>query len=161
MSNLTILISLLLITIVYGNMSCDSCGDECVSSCGSRRFRACCFNYLRKKRDNIDTGISKQTGMKDFSDLNTEIRNLNNLNKEIESLNSQKTGVDNMNRDMVNFDKIKAEFENFNNIKAETDFFNDLKADKTILKKPRGFLIEKNYPVFYWTGLKMNADGIH
>lgn len=32
-------------------MSCDSCGDECSPSCGTRRFRACCFNYLRKKRE--------------------------------------------------------------------------------------------------------------
>ncbi|KAF9419590.1 hypothetical protein HW555_003868 [Spodoptera exigua] len=30
--------------------SCDSCGSECAASCGTRRFRACCFNYLRRKR---------------------------------------------------------------------------------------------------------------
>ncbi|XP_035454138.2 uncharacterized protein LOC118278852 [Spodoptera frugiperda] len=30
--------------------SCDSCGRECSASCGTRRFRACCFNYLRRKR---------------------------------------------------------------------------------------------------------------
>uniref|UniRef100_A0A2A4KA74 Trissin n=1 Tax=Heliothis virescens TaxID=7102 RepID=A0A2A4KA74_HELVI len=29
---------------------CDSCGQECASACGTRRFRACCFNYLRRKR---------------------------------------------------------------------------------------------------------------
>ncbi|KAJ8703969.1 hypothetical protein PYW07_013263 [Mythimna separata] len=30
--------------------ACDSCGSECASACGTRRFRACCFNYLRRKR---------------------------------------------------------------------------------------------------------------
>ncbi|CAG5030634.1 unnamed protein product [Parnassius apollo] len=30
--------------------SCSSCGSECVSACGTRRFRTCCFNYLRRKR---------------------------------------------------------------------------------------------------------------
>ncbi|PZC71907.1 hypothetical protein B5X24_HaOG212278 [Helicoverpa armigera] len=29
---------------------CDSCGQECAPACGTRRFRACCFNYLRRKR---------------------------------------------------------------------------------------------------------------
>ncbi|XP_044739238.1 uncharacterized protein LOC123300688 [Chrysoperla carnea] len=30
-------------------LSCDSCGQECAAACGSRHFRACCFNYLRKR----------------------------------------------------------------------------------------------------------------
>lgn len=30
-------------------MSCDSCGRECTAACGTRQFRACCFNYLRKR----------------------------------------------------------------------------------------------------------------
>ncbi|CAK1554477.1 unnamed protein product [Leptosia nina] len=35
-------------------ISCDSCGSECAAACGTRHFRSCCFNYLRKKRpDNI------------------------------------------------------------------------------------------------------------
>ncbi|XP_022818879.1 uncharacterized protein LOC111351276 [Spodoptera litura] len=42
---------LALIFIVSGVWSsCDSCGRECSASCGTRRFRACCFNYLRRKR---------------------------------------------------------------------------------------------------------------
>ncbi|KAJ2937172.1 hypothetical protein O0L34_g19152 [Tuta absoluta] len=32
-------------------ISCDSCGSECASACGTRHFRSCCFNYLRRKRD--------------------------------------------------------------------------------------------------------------
>ncbi|XP_064075896.1 uncharacterized protein LOC113403542 isoform X1 [Vanessa tameamea] len=32
------------------SISCDSCGSECASACGTRHFRSCCFNYLRKKR---------------------------------------------------------------------------------------------------------------
>ncbi|XP_026744324.1 uncharacterized protein LOC113505715 [Trichoplusia ni] len=31
-------------------LSCGSCGPECAPACGTRRFRACCFNYLRRKR---------------------------------------------------------------------------------------------------------------
>lgn len=31
------------------SVSCDSCGQECQAACGSRHFRACCFNYLRKR----------------------------------------------------------------------------------------------------------------
>lgn len=30
-------------------LSCDSCGKECASACGTRHFRSCCFNYLRKR----------------------------------------------------------------------------------------------------------------
>ncbi|CAH1642011.1 unnamed protein product [Spodoptera littoralis] len=42
---------LCLICVVSGVWSsCDSCGRECSASCGTRRFRACCFNYLRRKR---------------------------------------------------------------------------------------------------------------
>ncbi|EEB17027.1 conserved hypothetical protein [Pediculus humanus corporis] len=29
--------------------SCDSCGKECQSACGTRGFRACCLNYLKKR----------------------------------------------------------------------------------------------------------------
>ncbi|XP_015596072.1 trissin [Cephus cinctus] len=30
-------------------LSCDQCGRECVNSCGTRQFRACCFNNLKKR----------------------------------------------------------------------------------------------------------------
>ncbi|KAG4077316.1 hypothetical protein HA402_009717 [Bradysia odoriphaga] len=30
-------------------ISCTSCGDECADACGTRHFRTCCFNYLRKR----------------------------------------------------------------------------------------------------------------
>lgn len=33
--------------------SCDSCGSECARACGTRHFRTCCFNYVRKRSDNI------------------------------------------------------------------------------------------------------------
>uniref|UniRef100_A0A182S447 Trissin n=1 Tax=Anopheles funestus TaxID=62324 RepID=A0A182S447_ANOFN len=41
-------------------LSCDSCGRECASACGTRHFRTCCFNYLRKRsspppRDSVGT----------------------------------------------------------------------------------------------------------
>nr|XP_032526317.1 uncharacterized protein LOC116777063 isoform X2 [Danaus plexippus plexippus] len=37
-------------TMWAASLSCDSCGSECASACGTRHFRSCCFNYLRKKR---------------------------------------------------------------------------------------------------------------
>ncbi|KAL0853145.1 hypothetical protein ABMA27_012907 [Loxostege sticticalis] len=37
-------------TLWAAGISCDSCGSECASACGTRHFRSCCFNYLRKKR---------------------------------------------------------------------------------------------------------------
>ncbi|XP_045456739.1 uncharacterized protein LOC123666718 [Melitaea cinxia] len=37
-------------TLWAASLSCDSCGSECASACGTRHFRSCCFNYLRKKR---------------------------------------------------------------------------------------------------------------
>lgn len=34
---------------IQGAYSCDSCGRECAAACGTRHFRTCCFNYLRKR----------------------------------------------------------------------------------------------------------------
>ncbi|XP_076052682.1 trissin [Oratosquilla oratoria] len=33
-----------------GELSCASCGSECQSACGTRHFRACCFNFQRRRR---------------------------------------------------------------------------------------------------------------
>ncbi|XP_065354625.1 trissin [Calliphora vicina] len=32
-------------------LPCDSCGNECANACGTKHFRTCCFNYLRKRTD--------------------------------------------------------------------------------------------------------------
>ncbi|XP_053601798.1 uncharacterized protein Trissin [Plodia interpunctella] len=57
MFKITAVVSLMLIgsTLWATSLSCDSCGSECASACGTRLFRSCCFNYLRKKRlpDNV------------------------------------------------------------------------------------------------------------
>ncbi|KAJ8705725.1 hypothetical protein PYW08_012771 [Mythimna loreyi] len=52
MLKITAIVSLMLIgsTLWAASLSCDSCGSECASACGTRHFRSCCFNYLRKKR---------------------------------------------------------------------------------------------------------------
>ncbi|KAJ8705651.1 hypothetical protein PYW08_012697 [Mythimna loreyi] len=44
----TIFVFIFLVSSAWS--ACDSCGSECASACGTRRFRACCFNYLRRKR---------------------------------------------------------------------------------------------------------------
>ncbi|XP_071541893.1 uncharacterized protein [Panulirus ornatus] len=31
-------------------VSCASCGSECQAACGTRNFRACCFNFQRRRR---------------------------------------------------------------------------------------------------------------
>lgn len=36
--------------VVWGEVqSCGSCGAECQSACGTRHFRTCCFNYMKKR----------------------------------------------------------------------------------------------------------------
>lgn len=36
--------------VVWGEAeTCNSCGSECQSACGTRHFRTCCFNYLKKR----------------------------------------------------------------------------------------------------------------
>uniref|UniRef100_A0A1A9VBA5 Uncharacterized protein n=1 Tax=Glossina austeni TaxID=7395 RepID=A0A1A9VBA5_GLOAU len=38
---------------IFNSLSipCDSCGNECANACGTKHFRTCCFNYLRKRSD--------------------------------------------------------------------------------------------------------------
>ncbi|KAK6639270.1 hypothetical protein RUM43_007542 [Polyplax serrata] len=36
--------------------SCDSCGKECQSACGTRGFRTCCLNYLKKRSTPLSMG---------------------------------------------------------------------------------------------------------
>ncbi|XP_058834379.1 uncharacterized protein LOC131691766 [Topomyia yanbarensis] len=45
----TISILLIYCVLLSTALSCDSCGKECTSACGTRHFRTCCFNYLRKR----------------------------------------------------------------------------------------------------------------
>lgn len=35
------------------SLSCDSCGSECQRACGTRHFRTCCFNYVRKRSNSF------------------------------------------------------------------------------------------------------------
>lgn len=50
------------------SMGCDQCGKECKSACGTRHFRSCCFNYVRKRSsppmrissNHINDDLSKQ-----------------------------------------------------------------------------------------------------
>ncbi|TMW51088.1 hypothetical protein DOY81_003819 [Sarcophaga bullata] len=41
----------LLQVLTISAIPCDSCGNECASACGTKHFRTCCFNYLRKRTD--------------------------------------------------------------------------------------------------------------
>lgn len=65
---IALLMSGLLLCLLVGPLSaqsCTSCGPECVSACGSRRYRTCCFNYLRKRRSSLAPGAppSEQLGL--------------------------------------------------------------------------------------------------
>ncbi|OAD62410.1 hypothetical protein WN48_07281 [Eufriesea mexicana] len=40
--------------IFEGTLSCDQCGRECADICGTRHFRACCFNNMKKRQ--LDVG---------------------------------------------------------------------------------------------------------
>ncbi|XP_059056591.1 uncharacterized protein LOC131850396 [Achroia grisella] len=46
-------------TLWAASLSCDSCGSECASACGTRHFRSCCFNYLRRKRGSEPLKLSQ------------------------------------------------------------------------------------------------------
>nr|XP_034173717.1 trissin [Osmia lignaria] len=36
---------------IFGEtISCDQCGRECADICGTRQFRACCFNNMKKRQ---------------------------------------------------------------------------------------------------------------
>ncbi|CAK1543869.1 unnamed protein product [Leptosia nina] len=39
-------------------LNCQSCGQECEPACGTRYFRTCCFNYLRRKRGSHTSKMS-------------------------------------------------------------------------------------------------------
>jgi hypothetical protein len=39
-------------------MRCDSCGSECSNMCGSRSFRLCCLNYVKKRSSGGEPSIS-------------------------------------------------------------------------------------------------------
>ncbi|EDV93018.1 trissin [Drosophila grimshawi] len=45
---------------------CDSCGKECASACGTKHFRTCCFNYLRKRSDPEALRLSSDKRLIDF-----------------------------------------------------------------------------------------------
>ncbi|XP_017778793.1 PREDICTED: uncharacterized protein LOC108564304 [Nicrophorus vespilloides] len=48
---------ILIFILVVGAMasrelrSCNSCGMECENACGTRNFKTCCFNYMKKRSD--------------------------------------------------------------------------------------------------------------
>ncbi|CAL8141987.1 unnamed protein product [Orchesella dallaii] len=67
------------ITIVYTSqdhdvpssvdgLRCNSCGTECSVMCGSRNFRACCYNYIKKR------SIPWQSGGVDSEDENQGLK---------------------------------------------------------------------------------------
>lgn len=35
------------------SISCDQCGQECAGICGTRQFRACCFNNMKKRNSDF------------------------------------------------------------------------------------------------------------
>ncbi|XP_023012721.2 uncharacterized protein [Leptinotarsa decemlineata] len=52
-------LALLALLFIFGVVwseaqSCNSCGSECQSACGTRHFRTCCFNYLKKRSSITD-----------------------------------------------------------------------------------------------------------
>jgi len=48
------------VTEVWAN--CNACGSECANACGTRMFRACCFNYNRKRSVNPPLGDHRKWG---------------------------------------------------------------------------------------------------
>ncbi|CAG9769535.1 unnamed protein product [Ceutorhynchus assimilis] len=45
-----LVLTVIILGVVCGEAeTCNSCGSECRSACGTRHFRTCCFNYLKKR----------------------------------------------------------------------------------------------------------------
>ncbi|XP_034837979.1 uncharacterized protein Trissin isoform X2 [Maniola hyperantus] len=53
-------------TMWAASLSCDSCGSECAAACGTRHFRSCCFNYLRRKRGPDSMKLSQMQNLHEF-----------------------------------------------------------------------------------------------
>jgi len=67
-------------SVAIEGLRCDSCGMECSSVCGSRAFRTCCFNYIKKRSgDSVphDQGVKSIDGAsksKSSSSLSRQLR---------------------------------------------------------------------------------------
>ncbi|XP_042858152.1 uncharacterized protein LOC122244339 [Penaeus japonicus] len=49
-------------------VSCASCGSECQDACGTRNFRACCFNFQRRRRaESLPHSVLSGEGMDSVS----------------------------------------------------------------------------------------------
>lgn len=44
--------------------SCDSCGSECKLACGTKHFRSCCFNYIKKRTSNPPLPIAMDPALR-------------------------------------------------------------------------------------------------
>ncbi|KAK7083041.1 hypothetical protein SK128_020205 [Halocaridina rubra] len=59
-------------------VSCGSCGLECQKACGTRNFRACCFNFQRRRRSQISSPFNfyslKYDENPDSSDITSLLR---------------------------------------------------------------------------------------
>ncbi|TDG47429.1 hypothetical protein AWZ03_006157 [Drosophila navojoa] len=62
-----ILLCICLMCLACSNaIQCDSCGKECSNACGTKHFRTCCFNYLRKRTDPAALRLSSNKRLIDF-----------------------------------------------------------------------------------------------
>ncbi|XP_002012763.2 trissin [Drosophila persimilis] len=61
-----ILLCIWLMSCSSNAMPCDSCGKECANACGTKHFRTCCFNYLRKRNDPDELRRSSDRRLIDF-----------------------------------------------------------------------------------------------
>ncbi|KAL1508953.1 hypothetical protein ABEB36_003767 [Hypothenemus hampei] len=50
--NKELLVTVIILGVVWGEAeTCNFCGSECQLACGTRHFRSCCFNYLKKRNN--------------------------------------------------------------------------------------------------------------
>ncbi|XP_017845033.1 trissin [Drosophila busckii] len=62
-----VLLCICLLWLTSSNaIPCDSCGKECASACGTKHFRTCCFNYLRKRTDPDALRLNSNKRLIDF-----------------------------------------------------------------------------------------------
>ncbi len=83
------------VPVSVDGLRCDSCGPECSVMCGSRTFRVCCYNYI-KKRSAPWPGTAGSNGAtgENSEDENQDNKSTNQLTGDLKSsTNSVKSSL--------------------------------------------------------------------
>lgn len=81
---------LMLLTLLppahVASLACNACGKECANACGTAMFRACCFNYNRKRSIPVEEFDNTAADIAANLSDGTE-QNLKNIELSIDKIN--------------------------------------------------------------------------